>query len=421
MIVLLLFLVAACCGCAGTEQIPEPTASAEPEETAAPITEIPEQTPDLIIYEPLPEPEPEPTVKPVTENEIFVVSFAGTKYRSQPANEDINVLGTLSVGDRVLCAEDHGEFLLVELEDGQRVWINGWYLNALDEALAEELAEAELQSRIHRDAFQPIEGKTVFQCEANLLNCRAEPEPTANILCQIVPGTRLNVYGKENGFYLCRLPNGKLCYCAQDWITDELTYAEYPGAVDLRMLLPEAQFDLLFASCNNLTGKAMYPAIPLLEQGTADMLYQAYQAFLKDGYAIKIYDAYRPYSAQIKLFDIVQDLRFVADPSKGYSWHQRGRAVDMSLIDLSTGKELVMPTPMHTLTMESSRTRSSSWSEEARANVEYMTRVMQQAGFGTIATEWWHFENTGFGNVLDPDLNLYTIPKRPVSADQSNP
>ena len=128
----------------------------------------------------------------------------------------------------------------------------------------------------------------------------------------------------------------------------------------LRVFLPEAEFDLLFASCNNITGKAMYPAIPILEQGTAEMLFKAYQRFLEDGYAIKIYDAYRPLSAQIKLFDIVQDLRFIADPSKGYSWHQRGRAVDMSLIDLSTGKELVMPTPMHTFSMEAARTKAAS-------------------------------------------------------------
>ena len=408
LIVLLVSLLGAC---AATERKPLP------EQTSVPITQPPEETPHLVIYEPL----PEPTEKPITENEIFIVDIEGTKYRSRPVNEEINVLGMLSVGTKVLCVEDSGEFLLVELEDGQQVWIDAWYLHAQDDTLAAKLAEAALQSRSGRETFQQIEGEPVFQCEANLLNCRAEPNPASTILCQIVPGTRLTVYGKDCGFYLCRLPNGKLCYCAEEWISDAITYVEYPGAVDLRVFLPEAEFDLLFASCNNITGKAMYPAIPILEQGTAEMLFKAYQRFLEDGYAIKIYDAYRPLSAQIKLFDIVQDLRFIADPSKGYSWHQRGRAVDMSLIDLSTGKELVMPTPMHTFSMEAARTKSSEWSEEARNNVEYMTRVMREAGFGTIPTEWWHFENTSYGGILDADINLYTLPQYPVSEVHSDP
>lgn len=416
LLFLILLLFVTCCGCSGTEQIPEPVESAIPEVSSAPVTESPEETPDLVIFVPT----PEPAARPEKVNETFVVSFEGTKYRSRPAAEEDKVLGTLSIGTRVVCVEDRGEYLLVELEDGKQVWINEWYLTALDDSLADELSDSSLQSCIRSESFQTIDGEPVYECTANLLNCRAKPDLTANILCQIVPGTRLIVYGKDNGFFLCRLPNGKLCYCAEEWVTDIITYAEYPWAVDLRVFLPEAQFDLRFASSNNLTGKAMYPAIPLLERGTAEMLYKAYQAFLEDGYVIKIYDAYRPLSAQIKLFNIVQDMRFVADPSAGYSWHQRGRAIDMSLVDLSTGKELVMPTPIHTLTMESARTQSSKWSEEARSNVDYMTRVMRGAGFGTIATEWWHFEYTGQGRILDPDINLYSLPKRPVSEYESN-
>ena len=51
---------------------------------------------------------------------------------------------------------------------------------------------------------------------------------------------------------------------------------------------------------------------------------------------------------QIKLYDIVHDNKLIANPYTGGSWHQRGRAIDMSLIDNATGLELEMPTPMHT-------------------------------------------------------------------------
>ncbi len=397
LLCVLLLLTLFVCAC-GMQEPPE-----------IPVTPVPETEAPIEITG------PPPTEKPETEDKSFIVWFEGTKYRSAPVSEDINVLGTLPVGASVFCLQDRGEFMLVELEDGQQVWIAGWYLKAADEALAEKMDQTSLEKCMERESFQPIEDEPVYQCTANLLNCRAEPEPTATILCQVISGTRLIVYGVDNGFYLCRLPGGSLCYCTVEWLTDKLTYAEYPGAVDLRAYLPEAQFDLLFASSNNVTGKPMYPAVPLMEKGTAEMLLDAYQTFLEDGYAIKIYDAYRPFSAQIKLYDIVQDPRYIADPNIGYSWHQRGRAVDMSLIDLSTGKELAMPSPMHAFRREASRSLSSQWSEEVRANVEYMTKVMMRAGFTPITTEWWHFEYAGPGRYLSPDINLYSLQDLPVS------
>ena len=87
----------------------------------------------------------------------------------------------------------------------------------------------------------------------------------------------------------------------------------------------------------------------------------------------------------------------------------------MSLINLATGEELEMPTPMHTFSLDAARTHSGSWSEEARKNVEYMTSVMESVGFGTIETEWWHFEYTGQGGLMDTDIDLSTLTYRPVS------
>lgn len=404
--VLAVLLALNLCACGLEEQAhQQPKVTPQPVMTEAPATPAPpEETP-----------EPTPSAEPVDDRVKYIVSIEGTKYRSEPVTAEVNVLGTLSVGTELLCVEDRGEFMLVELPDGQQVWCNSWYLDAADEALAQERAKAYLQERMERDSFVPIDGEPVYYCIASVLNCRTEPNTTSTILYQIVTGTKVNIYGRDNNFYLCRLPNGKTCYCSMDWVSDEATYVEYPGAVDLRVFLSGAEFDLLFASSNNITGKAMYPAIPLLEEKTAFMLLDAYQRFQEDGYTIKIYDAYRPRSAQIKLFDIVQDSRFIADPSYGGSWHQRGRAIDMSLIDLATGKELEMPTPMHTFSMDAARVYSNQWTEEARKNVDYMTEVMTEAGFGTIETEWWHFEYTGPGNVLDSEIDYSSLNTRPVS------
>lgn len=183
----------------------------------------------------------------------------------------------------------------------------------------------------------------------------------------------------------------------------ETSYAYYPSAVDLRWYLPEAQFELLFTTEENVTGRGLYPPVPLLEEQTAKMLKNASTRFLEDGYIIRIYDAYRPLSAQQALWEAVRDKKFIADPALGGSWHQRGRAVDMSLVNAETGEELEMPTPMHTFSDEAGRYANNNWSSRAKENVDYMTQVMRAAGFSTLRTEWWHFENNYQGGVYLPD------------------
>lgn len=138
-------------------------------------------------------------------------------------------------------------------------------------------------------------------------------------------------------------------------------------------------------------------------------------------YTLKVYDAYRPRSAQVKLYDIVQNNKFIANPYTGGSWHQRGRAIDMSLIDNATGLELEMPTPMHTFDDSAARYSRDSWTEEARKNVDYMTSVMESVGFGIIQTEWWHFENnSGPGSYLPDEIDFTSLTYKPVSEYQGS-
>lgn len=416
-LLLLLAVMLALCACAVTEPAAATPAPAMTTEEPATIvivaTPVPETPAPAETAEP--DPSPEPSADPVDDRAVFRVDI-DTVYRSAPDKEDASVLGRLSAGSRVRCEEDRGDFLLVELSDGRQVWVDPWYLTAEDPELAEQRDQDRLQALTARAEFVPISGEQTYFCTAaSGLNCRAEPSVTGEKVTLILKGTRVTVYGREGSFYLCRLPNSKLCYCYEDYLSNEASYAVYPGAVDLRVFLPGAEFELLFASPNNITGHAMYAPIPLLEEGVAYKLLEAYQIFREDGYTIKIYDAYRPRSAQIELFNIVQDANYIADPYHGGSWHQRGWAVDMSLIDLSTGEELEMPTPMHTFSKEAGRASRDSWSEEVRRNVDYMTQVMTSVGFQTIATEWWHFEYLHSGHALDMDIDLSALPLYPVS------
>ena len=119
-------------------------------------------------------------------------------------------------------------------------------------------------------------------CMANRLNCRSGPSTASDILYQVSFGTQMQAVARDGEFYLCQLPDGSSVYCHEDYLTSEATYVELEHAVDLRVYLPTLDFDLLFASSNNITGEALYPAIPLLETHTAELLAQAQEIFRED-------------------------------------------------------------------------------------------------------------------------------------------
>ena len=256
---------------------------------------------------------------------------------------------------------------------------------------------------------EPEEGDTAYCMTAFPVSCYSEADPASPILDTFSFGDRLVILGTEGDCYRCRLSDGGEGFVLREYFTPrsyEYPLVYVPGARDLRSLIPDAEFDLLFAGPDNIAGHAMYAPIPILEDTTAELLLQAAEAFRLRGYRLKIYDSYRPKRAQFELYDIVHDSRYIANPYVWGSWHNYGRAVDLSLIDLETGEELDMPTPMHTFRTLAARGSRDRWTEEQRANVDMMTEVMRSVGFNTIETEWWHFEYTGEGAMLEDDMVL---------------
>ena len=125
------------------------------------------------------------------------------------------------------------------------------------------------------------------------------------------------------------------------------------------------------------------------------------------GYRLKIFDAYRPVTA-VKHFIFWgiedQDLRmkpyFYPDLGKqelfarGYiakqSSHSRGSAVDLTLLDMQTGKELDMGSPFD-LFSEVSHPNSCLVTDEQHRNRMFLRDAMVRNGFQPIDCEWWHF------------------------------
>ncbi len=179
----------------------------------------------------------------------------------------------------------------------------------------------------------------------------------------------------------------------------------------------DIKISMKLSTSDTSIGEPFYDSnLCLLQYDTVQKLMRAVEIFAKDGYKIVIYDAYRPTSVQQRWFDVVRVHKWVANPSVGMGGiHDRGTAIDMSLID-SEGKEIEMPTPMHTFTDASAR-NSAAMSDTARANMEYMTNVMVSVGFTYINSEWWHFQCVNTKNYLPTDHPIDEIPLVP-SADE---
>lgn len=104
---------------------------------------------------------------------------------------------------------------------------------------------------------------------------------------------------------------------------------------------------------------------------------------------LKLFDAYRPYTVTRKMWEIVPDERYAANPARG-SGHNRGVAVDVSLVDMQTGNELLMPTAFDDFS-EKAHHNYAQLNPIAIANRQLLRSVMEKHGFIALETEWWHY------------------------------
>lgn len=166
--------------------------------------------------------------------------------------------------------------------------------------------------------------------------------------------------------------------------------------IELKSLIPNLQYDLRYAGKNNFTGKRMYPKnthTTYLRRKTALALAKVAEELKGKGLGIKIWDAYRPYRTTVRFWKLIHDERFVANPAKG-SGHNRGTAVDLTLVDLKTGKDLEMPTPFDDFSPAAFHGAKSI--DEARIrNRELLRSTMEKFGFVPLDTEWWHYSWPG--------------------------
>jgi len=162
--------------------------------------------------------------------------------------------------------------------------------------------------------------------------------------------------------------------------------------VELKRIIPGLQYDLRYASMGNFMHRSMYPentAVTFLRQPAAAALKKVQHELNEKGMGLKIFDAYRPYSVTVKFWELVKDERYVANPAKG-SGHNRGIAVDLTIINLSTKRELDMGTGFDNFT-DSAHHGFMQLPEKVLQNRRLLKLVMEKNGFNALETEWWHY------------------------------
>lgn len=162
-------------------------------------------------------------------------------------------------------------------------------------------------------------------------------------------------------------------------------------------VIPSIKLDIKYATKDNFSGVAVYnQAKAFARKPVVIALARVQFELSKKGLGLKIFDAYRPFAVTEKFWKITPNDKkeFVANPKTG-SRHNRGCAIDLTLIDLITGKELEMPTPYDSFSKEASPTYEDIPTLQ-KQNRNLLIAVMESNGFKVIKNEWWHFDFKGW-------------------------
>ena len=163
--------------------------------------------------------------------------------------------------------------------------------------------------------------------------------------------------------------------------------------VNLKNYSSDFIYDMRYATENNFLKAQVYDCSECyLRLKTINALIIASELAKQKGMKIKIFDCYRPLDIQKKMFAIVPNPTFVANPATG-SIHNRGGAVDITLVDCD-GNDLAMGTDFDHFGVEAAH-NYKNLPRKVLQNRKKLRKIMEASGFTTIASEWWHYNLYG--------------------------
>lgn len=184
---------------------------------------------------------------------------------------------------------------------------------------------------------------------------------------------------------------------AQEIITQEITTEKEPEDdeyVIVKKYIPDIYVELRYATENNFTGVKIYDFTEAyLRYGTVKKLAQVHKELKQQGYSLKIWDAYRPFEAQQKLWEVYPDPNYVANPANGMRRHNLGGTVDITMV-AADGSIIPMPTEFDDFSLKADRNYSDIDNEEAVKNVMILQTAMENNGFTGYQGEWWDYSDT---------------------------
>jgi len=180
--------------------------------------------------------------------------------------------------------------------------------------------------------------------------------------------------------------------------------------VELVTLDPTIHLDIRYATNNNIVGQPVYKeARAFLQRPAAKALVNVNNELKPLGYGLLVFDGYRPWSVTKLFWDITskENKKFVANPKNG-SRHNRGCAIDVSLYDLKTGKEIQM-TGTYDEMSERSYPNYKGGTKEQRELRDVLISKMEANGFTVYKYEWWHFDYQGWESYRIQNIQFSEI------------
>ncbi len=162
--------------------------------------------------------------------------------------------------------------------------------------------------------------------------------------------------------------------------------------VPVQVAAPGVHIDMRY-KITSAAGKPLYlREMPcLVNEYAGKKLRLAQQEVARQGYALKIWDAWRPPEAHKALWEAVKDPRYVVPPEKGLSWHCYGISIDLTLVK-KDGSPVKMPTKFDVFSKQAASKYTGN-DPEIRRNLAVLQTAMLNAGFRKINDEWWHFDD----------------------------
>jgi D-alanyl-D-alanine dipeptidase len=164
---------------------------------------------------------------------------------------------------------------------------------------------------------------------------------------------------------------------------------------DVRTLDSTIVVDLRYATPNNFTGAPLSGYLAnraFLRREAAAALARVQSDLKLQGLGLKIFDSYRPVRATLAMVDWTRRVNREDLLRDGYiasrSRHNLGLAVDLTLIDLGTGRELEMGTPFDTFSPAAHTANATGVTAENRQRLK---AAMERRGFTNYDQEWWHY------------------------------